>query len=237
MFRWLLGDDPESSGLARMNSEFSEMLQHGRHVFDAAANAFLGGTDPEVVRDDLFATDRKINRLEQRIRREVLVHGTVHGVTGLPACLVLMSIVKDAERIGDYSKNLFEVAIVGPKSKDDDYYADLVENKNRISRMLQECRDLHSSQNVEAARAFLKRCESLSRHCDAQVDLLLGPAPGTDQAAATVLAYRYLKRVVAHMHNIVTSIVMPVDQLDYFEKDKGSYKTRPATASGESREE
>ena len=51
----------EGSGFDDILREFSKMLEDGRHIFDAASNALLGGTDPETIREDLFRTDRRIN--------------------------------------------------------------------------------------------------------------------------------------------------------------------------------
>ena len=43
----------------------------------------------------------------------------------LPACLVLMSVVKDAERLGDYAKNIFEVTELLEKPLDKNIFEDL----------------------------------------------------------------------------------------------------------------
>ena len=42
----------------------------------------------------------------------IMEHLAVHPGGDMPACLTLMSLVKDAERIGDYCKNLYEVRAV-----------------------------------------------------------------------------------------------------------------------------
>jgi hypothetical protein len=36
---------------------------------------------------------------------------------------------------------------------------------------------------------------------------------------ARALAHRYLKRIVAHVMNILSAVVMPLDRLDYFDED------------------
>jgi hypothetical protein len=36
---------------------------------------------------------------------------------------------------------------------------------------------------------------------------------------ARALALRYLKRIVAHLTNVLSSIVMPLDRIDYFDED------------------
>ena len=46
MFKWLQRPSPEDS-LQDLNRHFLEMLEDGRHVFDAAANVVLGGGDPK----------------------------------------------------------------------------------------------------------------------------------------------------------------------------------------------
>jgi len=218
MWNWLNRANPEPS-FEEFRRQFDRMLVQGRHAFDLAANALLGGSDPDVVREDLFRTDKEINHLERLIRREIVVHATVHGTSQLPSCLVMMSIVKDAERIGDYAKNMFDIAAQAPKSRDG-VHADLITLKDAPSSLLAEARDLYDSQDEEQAREFCARADELADHCDAEVARMLGPAPGTDQPALSALAYRYHKRVIAHLSNIVTSIFMPVDRLDYYDEAK-----------------
>ncbi len=220
MWKWLNRANPEPS-FGEFRRKFDQMLGHGRHVFDLASNAILGGADPDVIRDDLFRTDKKINKLERLIRREIVVHATVHGTSQLPSCLVMMSIVKDAERVGDYAKNMFDIAAQTAKKRDD-IHADLVKLKAAVSALLAEARDLYGSQEEAGARDFCLRADKLTDHCDQQVNRMVGTEPGTSQPALSALAYRYHKRVMAHLQNIVTSIFMPVDQLDYFDEDKAS---------------
>jgi phosphate uptake regulator len=205
-------------GADRITEHFGRMLENGRHIFDAAANAFLGG-EPGDVRENLFATDKEINDLERMIRREIIVHCTSHGLSQLPGCLVMMSISKDAERIGDYCKNLFDLAVLQRKEKDD-YYTDLEQMKGTISDLLKEAQELYSLQDEDKARDFCRRADALADDCDEKLSDLTSPDPGTTQPALTALAYRYQKRIVAHLSNIVTSIFLPVDQLDYFDEDK-----------------
>lgn len=212
MLRWLQRLGPDAAGLTEIHHRFLEMLQDGRHIFDAAANALLGGTDAEVIREDLFETDVRINETEQRIRREIVVHGTIHGAATFPELLVMMSLVKDAERVGDYAKNLFDLAAVRPDLGAE--RAPLVDLKDRISKLLVRAQGLFESQDVQRAREFLRESDQMQDECDVQVVRLLG-VEGANTAAAA-LTFRYFKRVVGHVGNIVTSVVMPVDKLDYY---------------------
>ena len=219
MFKWFRPID-SADGIEEMRSRVGDMLSEGRHIFDAASNAFLGGADPDVIRDDLFATDKRINDLERKVRRQAVVHGSVYGTSQLPTCLVLMSIVKDAERIGDYSKNLFDIAVITQKTKDDAYFDHLIQSKNRVSELLEEAIRIYRSQKEDKAKAFLHRGDAMQDEFDRQVERLLGTETGTTQPAATALCYRYFKRITAHLLNIISSLVVPLDQLDYFDEDR-----------------
>ena len=218
MFKWLLGD---RAGLAQISRHFGQMIEDGRHIFDAAANTLLGGTEPAAVEADLFATDKRINLVEQKIRRELVVHMTVSARADFPVCLKLMSLVKDAERIGDYAKNIFAL---GKEARDflaDPQAAELVALKDRVSRMLAKMRNLYESQDEAQARAFVDEAEQILKQCDDHVRRLIHDGAASRQPVVAALMYRYVKRVVAHCTNIVSSILMPIDKLDYFDESPG----------------
>ena len=141
----------EAKGFETIQRHFIEMLEDGRHIFDAASNALLGGTDAEAIREDLFATDARINRTEQQIRRLIVVHGTVHGAQSFPALLVMMSLAKDAERIGDYAKNIFDLATQRPFLGSDAERRELVSLKDEISRLLVRTGHIYLSQSAPDA--------------------------------------------------------------------------------------
>jgi len=197
-----------------IQQRFVQMLEDGRHIFDASANALVGGTDPEAIRADLFATDRRINETEQELRRLIVVHGSVHGAPSFPALLVTMSVAKDAERIGDYAKNLFDLRVAGVPLGDE--ATPLTELKDQISRLLVKAANLYQSEDEAGARAFLAEADRVEDACDAAVTRLL--ALTNDNAAGRALAYRYLKRVTSHASNVVTALVMPLDKLDFFDE-------------------
>jgi phosphate uptake regulator len=219
-FEWMKGPK-EGQGLQQVTRKFEQMLEDGRHTFDAAANALLGGTDPEVIRQDLFETDQRINATEQEIRRLLVVHGSVHRFH-VPELLVMMSLVKDAERIGDYAKNLFDLCVRRPPLIDDRERGLLIDLKNAVSKLLVRTRNVYDEQDQARAVALLKDADALQDGCDEAVHRLIG-LEGVN-AAGVVLAYRYFKRVVSHAANIVTSLVMPLDKLDYFDEPKLSEK-------------
>lgn len=219
MFDWFTGRAGASrAGLERMRTEFGQMLDAGRHIFDTAANAFLGGTDVEVIRKDLFQTDKRINRAERQIRRAIVVHASVHGAADFSACLVLMSVAKDAERVGDYGKNIFDLAEITARPPEGKQRDALVGLKDRISEMMANCREVFDSSEKEAARQLIVEAKQVEDLCDEHVRDLVREAVPDAMAPAYVLAYRYFKRVTAHLRNVASSVVQPVHKLDFTSK-------------------
>lgn len=218
MGNWLTSGG-ETPGLLEMDRTFCGMLEDGRHIFDAAANALVGGTDPEAIRQDLFSTDARINAAEQQIRRQIVVHGTVHGARSFPSLLVLMSLAKDAERIGDYAKNLFDLAVLAPDLGGDEEVARLVSLKDRISEVLGRTRAIYEAQEAAQAREALELCGTLQDECDAN---LVRAVRSEGCGAGLALASRYMKRVSSHTGNVLTSLVMPLHKIDFYDEPKGS---------------
>ena len=220
MFHWLKRIQESTDSADEIMRYFGQMLEDGRHIFDLATGALLGGTDVESVRGDIWGTDKRINSNERRIRRRIMTHLTAFGVEGVSGHLAMMSIVSDAERIGDYAKNIFDLgALRGDVPPE--FRNDLIELRDRISRMLAKARNIYDTEDEESARIFGQEADVVCRRCDEQIAAIIA-SDGPGGAAATgALTYRYFKRVTAHSANVITSVLVPVDQLGYWDEDEG----------------
>lgn len=219
MFHWLKKIQNSVSSAEEALQYFEQMLEDGRYMFETASNALLAGTDPDLVKEDLWSTDKRINALERRIRRRVITHLTMHGSGAIASDLVLMSIVKDAERIGDYCKNIFDLALLD-RGCAEDAIPDLLDAKSKLNRLLAKARNIYKSEDIENAKAFIEQADELAQHCDRQSIAMVLRDDSDGKSAITALTYRYFKRVTAHSMNVITSLVVPVDQLDYYDEDK-----------------
>jgi len=216
MFDWFLGSPGTGdAGLEKMRADFGQMLDAGRAIFDTASNALLGGTDLDVIRDGLFEADRRINRAEQQIRRQIVIHASIHGTTSFPSCLVLMSVVKDAERVGDYAKNIFELAEMIPRPPNGEHRERLVKLKNQILELMSTCRGGVDSHDKPPAAPRIRQAHELQTLCEEQIARLVRAEKPVDLSAAYALAYRFFKRVSAHTCNVASSVVEPLDKLDF----------------------
>jgi len=129
-----------------------------------------------------------------------------------------MSIVKDAERIGDYCKNIFDLAALD-RGFPEGVREDLLESKSTITRLLAKARNIYKSEDIEDAKAFIAQADALAKHCDTQAIAMVVRDDSDGLSAVSALTYRYFKRILSHSVNVITSLVVPVDQLDYYDED------------------
>lgn len=90
-----------------------EMLDITREMFLKAKESlrFREGSAGDI---DVREKDKQINSYEREVRRNVFNHLAVSGPEKLPSGLVLISIIIDIERIGDYTKNMVDLALNHP---------------------------------------------------------------------------------------------------------------------------
>lgn len=212
MFRWLRAGP--SSGLVEVVDRFTAMLADGRIVFDLAMRARLDGVPPAEVADELERAEEQTDEAERAIRRRVVVHASTTG-EDLPACLMYMSIAKDGERVGDLGKSIFDVSrAVGPPPPGETW-DDLDGLRTAVSAMIAEAGAVFAADDTDAAHRFIARARELQQRCTQQIAIALTDDGAMPQPAASALTYRHLSRILANLLNIVSAVIMPLDQLDY----------------------
>ncbi len=209
----------DGARLERIEATFQRMFTDDRHAFDLAMSALVGGADPSSVGNDLRTTDAKVNEAEREIRRELVVHASVHGGFDTPEILVYMSIVKDVERIGDYAKNLYDIAADGVVLNQGELKDEMLTLRSSISNMISEVAEVFHQREGERARELFRTGDKLQDDFDERVSQLVTGRVQDPHAVAYALTYRYLKRIVAHLMNVLSAVVMPLDRLDYFDAD------------------
>ena len=205
--------------LDSIDAKLSEMLTNSMHAYDITMNCLLGDTNLETVRDDLYNTDKTINELHREVRREMIIHSAVNSRNlDIPLLLSYMTMSKDIERIGDYCKNLFEIAETGnsfAKGDDLDTYMELNNDIGKLIVYLQSCLNLDDESKVQD---LITLGSSLNNDLDEKITALLEDKEKIQYPVATTLFYRYLKRIVSHIVNAATAIIMPTDQIDYLDE-------------------
>ena len=203
---------PEEGGLKHIDAQVQGMINDARHTFDLAMNALTGGPVATVA-DEVRRTDRRINITE------LVVHASVHGGVDTPEVLVFMHMVKDLERIGDYNKNIFDLADEGVSLAEAPDLGRLLGYRDELSSRIALMGELLTTRDEDGARAYITRGDELRREFDDRINELVHSTEPAVVAVPRALLYRFLKRVTAHSLNVVSAVVMPVDRLDYFDEN------------------
>jgi phosphate uptake regulator len=173
---------------------------------------------------NIYEEDQRINAYQIQVRRRVLRYLAVAGMVDLVPGLVLTSIVIDIERIGDYTKNITELAITFPGKLDCGRFEQRVQDIERIvDELFGKARTVLESSDQLAARRLLDDCSRIRKKADQIIAELISeedPSMGRAQTAVVALYVRYLKRVGAHLLNILSSVVSPFERIGYRLQDQ-----------------
>jgi len=202
--------------MKKVVGEFGEMLSDTEYLFINAWEALTGPAPIDKIPQPFYDRDIAVNSREREIRRMLVQHLSIYSKPDISGCLAMMSLVKDAERIGDYSKNIFELAVMlqgvveGMK-----YLERLSSTQGKIADRFPLLKMAFLESDEKAAKKILKDYAPIKGECNTILSDLLSEELSTREAVATSLLSRYLKRINSHMSNIASGIIYPLDQIDF----------------------
>ena len=208
--------------LSQSWDESYKMLNLSHEIFQQALIYLRNGENIDTLKT-LKMRDKEINEFQRDVRRKVLTHYAVEQDTSNMADgLILINMVVDIERIGDYCKNILDLAINHDQSiKSSEISEDLAmieeEAKSRFEKTIQAIQ----AQDVEIAKSLMEGYkEQMTGKSDEIVNGILKDELhfGSEARTASIALYaRYLKRIGAHLKNITTTLVNPFDAIGYKE--------------------
>lgn len=216
MFQRLFGLDAKSALVSSAYDEFAVMLQQAAKMYDAAVAGLLDNTPIEV---DLKEMDDVIDDGEQNIRRILLEHLAVNPEHQLVASLALLSIVQDAERMGDFAAGIGDVVDLAREKREGPFADDLRAISERLRPQFDACERAFCQDDAELAR------EVALRHTRIKADLITytEKLAESDLSAGLAVVYgaaaRILRRISAHLANIASAVSQPFDRLRHGDED------------------
>ncbi len=200
-----------------------QMLDMDLAMYEASVES-LRRSDTTEIAIDIYKMDKQINAYERDVRKKVMTHLAVTGSADLVSGLVLVSVVIDIERIGDYTKNIFDLARNHPKRLTaGSAEEELCRTEATVTRRFSDMITAFKNSDEKMARIIMDEYKGeVSVACD---NITHGVVNGkirdlaTSEGAAVALYARYLKRIAAHSRNIITSVVNPFDRIGYPYKD------------------
>lgn len=206
--------------LSQAWDESYKMMMLSNEIFTQAIKYLREGENKDIIKA-LKKRDIEINIFQRDVRRKVVTHYAIsQDVDDLPNGLVLLNMVVDVERVGDYTKNILDLALNHPNIiKSEEFSEDLYHVEQEvISRFSKTLEAIHT-QDADVARSMMKTYkETLTSVSDDIVNgCIAGEITLGDESKTVSLALyaRYLKRIGAHLKNITTVLVNPFDAVGY----------------------
>jgi len=199
-----------------------EMLKLSNDFFNQSVESLRGGGNTKELLK-LKRRDKEINQFQVEVRKKIMTY-LYHHADGadVNSGVILLNMVVDIERLGDYTKNILDLAInfkKGIRSEDISEELNAIESKvrDRFTKTI----EVVETQDETLGESLLETFrEDISRASDKIVDDILTGVQtfeGGDRTTAVALYARYLKRIGSHLKNIASTIVNPTDQIGFID--------------------
>lgn len=210
------------NSLTRALNDSYGMLANTQQMFTESVKT-LRRTDTAEMGINVYEMDQVVNKYQQEVRTKVLKHLALTGGANIIPGLILSSIVIDIERIGDYTKNIMDLAVSHPERLVcGSHEEDVAKIEEGVAEMFAGIVPALRNSDKGAARALsdqnwwmLKRCDEITTDLTHSDDSSLN----SRDAVSTALYARYLKRIAAHLMNITSSILNPFERVGFREDE------------------
>ncbi len=198
----------------------NEMLHLSHEMFTDSVNALRSGEKNKVIKS-IKLRDEEINQYHRDIRKKVVTYYSVSkDVTNINSGLVLINMVVDIERVGDYTKNILDLAKYYPKKlKSEKVSEDLriieqavIERFQNTVKAVEEMDEIAAKELIKSYRSDLGKLSDNLVASSISGDLKIGEE---HMASSMVLYARYLKRIGAHLKNITSVVINPFESIGY----------------------
>lgn len=207
--------------LTQVLDEFEKMLENTHQMFNSVCKRLIHDEREEGLEERVYEIDKNVNNLEKNIRKRIVEHLSMQPSVDVSTSLLLMSVVKDAERLGDYCKNLLEITKYLEKPVDKTTYKELFNNiEEEISELFSDAKKAFMESDENKATDSWKSEREIVKRCDDIIKKLAKSKLSVNEAVCFTLMARHFKRIAAHLTNIATSVILPITDLDYFDEKR-----------------
>jgi len=223
MFRQILQLFKGSDPLREILETFASMIDDTSWMYSQVLDIYTGKVLAVEKEKELFARDRQINAKEREIRRRLVEYLTITEKPDVSSCLILMSVSKDAERVGDYIKNMYDVCVATRSSPRPLGDLDLAAHqlRSRCLPLFESTKRAFMTSDRSMAENALEMAMGLSADAEAHVWTVAEQEDlSARDAVAHALAARHLKRIARHLGNIATAVIQPVDWMNYSDEPR-----------------
>lgn len=197
-------------------AKLGEMITTAEYVYTHAWEACKGQAVLQKIAIPLKEKDKRVNSAEREIRKLLVEHLSLRPGQDASGCLAVMIMAKDAERIGDHGRNIFDLAV---QSEGTIPHMGLFDAMEAVSVPLTAQFDLLKQAVLESdeelAHEVLDQYQGLkSSIAQMQGSLYTSDFQGRE-AVVSALLVRAFKRINAHIGNIASGVIFPLENIDY----------------------
>ncbi len=202
-------------------SLMKQALDHMDNMFKLTHTLFVDVSEhflnDKTLTYDIYKRDQEINQHDIKVRRNVLEHLTINPREDVLSALIMTGVIVHIERIGDYSKNIFElVDLHGAPFRTSEAHNEATAFYNRVHGMFHDAQVAFFQGEPEPGKRVMDEHNLLKKDCDAFIKQVTeSDTVGSRDAVVSVLATRYFKRVSAHLFNIASAVVNPFDLIGH----------------------
>ena len=220
MFSQLLQVFRTRNPMTKMTNLFTEMLETTHEMNMTAGKLVFENDVPADAVEKIYRSDIRVNQSERKLRKLAITHMAVgRDPATIPHTLLLMSLIKDVERLGDYAKNLTEL-----RDFFDGPFPDSLEGtelqlvRKTTDAAFDAVRAVLDGADHNAAMDRIRQLKDAGRRCDNAIPAIARSAATTEQAVVLTATARHYKRIGGHLLNLFTSVVMPLHKVDYYDE-------------------
>ena len=208
------------ASLSQAWTSSNEMLHLSHEMFTDSVNALRSGEKNKVIKS-IKLRDEEINQYHRDIRKKVVTYYSVSkDVTNINSGLVLINMVVDIERVGDYTKNILDLAKYYPKKLRSEKISEdlriieqaVIERFQNTVKAVEEMDEIAAKELIKSYRSDLGKLSDNLVASSISGDLKIGEE---HMASSMVLYARYLKRIGAHLKNITSVVINPFESIGY----------------------
>ncbi len=210
----------KGNDIDRCRADALEMIHTAKEMYLVVQRALHEQEDPNI-RARVKGMDRAVNHFQSDVQQRVYRHLALSRDRNLLSALQLHDIVNEIERVGDYSKNIAELAEMVPSQVDwGEQEAGMTEARGKVLEMFDLCSATVDSGDRDAARKCELLYKEVGNYCNDTLEVLVGHDQGDElmverRVLSLVLMLRYTKRVAAHLKNAVVTVTNPYHRLGY----------------------
>jgi phosphate uptake regulator len=216
MFKGIFSGAQRSPLIESAFDDISEMLRQSARMLDLALESLL---DNRPLQADLDELDDPVDEAERMVRRSVLEHLSFNPQQDLVASLVLVSMVQDAERIGDFARGIGELVPLAKSERGGPFAERLREGARALRPLFEVTERAFREDDPDEARRVMTRCSELKEELQQFTADVADSDLSADMAVVYANAARILRRIGSHLSNIASSVAQPYDRIRHGDEE------------------